>query len=69
MSTATGTDVVPDAQEPELSPLDFLLRVMRDKTQSFELRFEAAKQALPYCHERLSPPDEDEEETPHEHQN
>jgi hypothetical protein len=64
MSTSTGTDVRDVAEDPELSPLDFLLRVMRDQTQTFELRFEAAKQALPYCHERLSPPDEDEEETP-----
>jgi hypothetical protein len=37
-----------------LTPLDFMLEVMRDKTQAMDLRFDAAKGAAPYVHARLS---------------
>jgi hypothetical protein len=37
-----------------LSPLDYMLTVMRDKKAAPMLRFEAAKQAAPYVHSRLS---------------
>ena len=35
-------------------PLDFLLSIMRNKTQPLERRLEAAKAAAPYCHARLA---------------
>ena len=35
-----------------LTPLAYLLSVMRDETMSVELRLEAAGKALPYCHKR-----------------
>lgn len=33
---------------PDLSPLDFLLFVMRDQTQDIKLRLQAARYAIPY---------------------
>ncbi len=36
-----------------LSPLDFLLGVMRDEAQPFERRLDAAKASAPYLHARL----------------
>ena len=35
------------------TPLEFLLRVMRDENESMDRRLEAAKAAAPYCHPRL----------------
>jgi hypothetical protein len=37
-----------------LTPLDFMLNVMRDGDQAMDLRFDAAKAAAPYVHARLS---------------
>ena len=37
-----------------LTPLDYLLSVMRDSEQALEARLEAAKAAAPYVHPRLS---------------
>lgn len=36
------------------SPLDFLLRIMRDTTQEEARRIDCAKAAAPYCHAKLS---------------
>ena len=36
-----------------LSPLDYMLSVLRDKKQPEELRLTAAKAAAPYCHRAL----------------
>jgi hypothetical protein len=36
-----------------VSPLNFLLAVMRDTSQSLPRRLEAAAAAAPYCHQRL----------------
>jgi hypothetical protein len=36
-----------------ITPLDFLLNIMRDTEAAASLRFEAAKAAAPYCHARL----------------
>lgn len=36
------------------TPLDYLLSLMRDESQSCDVRFEAAKAAAPYVHPRLS---------------
>lgn len=36
------------------TPLDYLLGIMRDESQSDEMRMFAAKAALPYCTPRLA---------------
>lgn len=42
-----------------LTPLDFMLSVLRDEQQSFEARMDAAKAAAPYCHPKRAPVDAD----------
>jgi hypothetical protein len=37
-----------------LTPLDYLLSVMRDESEDKRERLDAAKAAAPYCHARLS---------------
>lgn len=37
-----------------LTPLDYMLAIMRDAQADDELRFEAAKAAAPYVHPRLA---------------
>lgn len=37
-----------------LTPLDFMLAVLRDEAKPFEARFEAARAAAPYVHPRLT---------------
>ena len=39
--------------ENGLSPLDYLLQVMRDEKEDKLRRFDAARAAAPYCHARL----------------
>lgn len=41
-----------------LSPLDYLLEVMRDKGADEGKRIDAAKAAAPYCHAKLQPVDD-----------
>jgi len=37
-----------------LTPLDYMLSLLRDETRTTECRFEAAKAAAPYIHPRLN---------------
>lgn len=37
-----------------LTPLDFMLSVLRDEDKPFDARFEAAKASAPYVHAKLS---------------
>lgn len=37
-----------------LTPLEYMLSILRDETQEDAARFEAAKQAAPYCHAKLA---------------
>lgn len=37
-----------------LTPLDYMLGILRDEEQTTENRFEAAKAAAPYVHPKLS---------------
>jgi hypothetical protein len=37
-----------------LTPLDYLLSVVRDESEDKRERLDAAKAAAPYCHARLS---------------
>ena len=38
-----------------ITPLDFLLGVLRDEGRPYSERFEAAKAAAPFVHPRISP--------------
>jgi hypothetical protein len=40
--------------ESAITPLDYLLGIIRDKDQDGRSRLDAAKAAAPYCHDRLS---------------
>jgi len=40
--------------ESGLTPLEYMLSILRDETQEVAARFEAAKQAAPYCHAKLA---------------
>jgi hypothetical protein len=40
-------------RESGLTPLDYLLSVMRDESEGGEVRRDAAKAAAPYCHSKL----------------
>jgi hypothetical protein len=42
-----------NALESGEQPLDFLLRIMRDRREPGSTRFMAAKAAAPYCHPQL----------------
>lgn len=37
-----------------LTPLDYMLSLLRDELNDTETRFEAAKAAAPYCHNKLA---------------
>jgi hypothetical protein len=39
-------------------PLTYVLGIMRDTSLDVLIRFDAAKVALPYCHQQLSPGNE-----------
>lgn len=42
-----------------LTPLDFMLNVLRDEQRAFDERMDAAKSAAPYCHAKRAPVDGD----------
>jgi hypothetical protein len=43
-----------DAAADGITPIEFLLNVMRDETHEFHARLDAAKAAAPYIHPRLT---------------
>lgn len=45
-----------------LTPLEFMLGVLRDEEKPFDARMDAAKAAAPYCHPKRSPVDSDGED-------
>lgn len=45
-----------------LTPLDYMLNVLRDEQQAADVRMEAAKSAAPYCHAKRAPVNGDGEE-------
>jgi len=54
-TTNKKTQAVIDAVEKEgLTPLQFLLKVMRDTGDEMPVRIDAAKAAAPYIHAKLS---------------
>ena len=42
------------APDPNMTPLDYLLRILRDESQPQSARVEAAKAAAPFLHPRLA---------------
>ena len=47
--------IIRKIEESGLTPLDYMLQVMRDEsTEPESLRLDAAKSAAPYCHARLT---------------
>lgn len=54
-STTTKTREIADKAAAEgITPLEYMLSVLRDEEQTPGARFEAAKAAAPYIHPRLS---------------
>lgn len=45
---------VAEIEASGLTPLDFMLNLMRNAGEDIDLRFDAAKAAAPYVHARLS---------------
>lgn len=45
-----------------LTPLEFMLKALRDELNAFDVRMDAAKSAAPYCHPRRAPVDGDGED-------
>jgi hypothetical protein len=40
--------------EEGITPLEYMLNIMRDETQKFDTRMDAAKSAAPYIHPKLA---------------
>jgi hypothetical protein len=52
--TTKTREVAEKAAEAGITPLEFMLSILRDETAGKAERFEAAKQAAPYIHPKLS---------------
>lgn len=52
--TEVRQDMIARATAKGITPLEFMLEVLRDTTQDFAARFDAAKSAAPYVHPRLA---------------
>ena len=46
-----------------LTPLDFMLKLLRDEAQPTDLRLDAAKSAAPYVHPKRAPVNSDGEDS------
>lgn len=53
-STRMNEEARQQALTGGISPLDFMLKILRDENQNPDARFEAAKAAAPYVHARLA---------------
>jgi hypothetical protein len=51
------TEELEKAAASGMTPLDYLLKVMRDKKQDVGIRVDCAKAAAPYVHARRAPED------------
>lgn len=47
-------ELVEKIEATGLTPLAYMLSILRDEKQDAAARFEAAKQAAPYCHAKLA---------------
>jgi hypothetical protein len=52
--TTTRAEIIAKAANSGLTPLEFMLEVLRDETKPFKDRFDAACHAAPYVHPRLA---------------
>ena len=52
--TKKTREVAEAAATSGLTPLDYMLSILRDDTQPAKMRFEAATAAAPYCHAKLA---------------
>lgn len=52
--TKKTAEIAVRAAEQGLTPLEFMLNILRDETQPSHDRFEAAKAAAPFVHPRLA---------------
>jgi methanogenic corrinoid protein MtbC1 len=52
--TQKTREIAERAVETGITPLDYMLEILRDTTADAGQRFEAAKAAAPYIHPRLS---------------
>lgn len=52
--TKKTREVAEAAAASGLTPLDFMLSILRDESQPFDARFAAAEKAAPYCHAKLA---------------
>ena len=52
--TAKTADIAVKAAEAGITPVEFMLSVMRDPTQPQSVRLQAAGMAAPYVHPRLA---------------
>lgn len=53
-STKLNEEARQKALEGGVSPLDYMLALLRDETNDRDVRFEAAKAAAPYVHAKLA---------------
>lgn len=53
-ATVIRQEMLARAAAAGLSPLEFMLNILRDESADFKDRFEAAKHAAPYVHPRLA---------------
>lgn len=53
-ATAARKALVEEASKEGLTPLEFLLQVLRNPNERQEVRIDAAKSAAPYMHPRLA---------------
>ncbi len=53
-ATVYRQEMLARAAADGLTPLEFMLNVLRDEEKPFDDRFEAAKAAAPYVHPRLA---------------
>ena len=53
-ATAKTREIADAAAEQGITPLEFMLNIMRYEGSEIGLRFEAAKAAAPYIHPRLA---------------
>jgi hypothetical protein len=51
--TQRTREIAESALADGVTPLEYLLGILRDEDQSQEVRTDAAKSAAPYCHARL----------------
>lgn len=56
MDLGDDLDNVQPAEMEDLTPLQFLLRIMNNPTKSEDLRIRVAGMALPYMHEKVGEP-------------